>query len=301
MQKRFHFYLVVSLLLLLWSGFSHAASTPIDSRFAAVDGLKLHYLTAGHGPAVVLLHGYTQTSRMWRPLIPRLAEKFTVVAPDLPGIGDTDVPASGLDMKSAAKTIHALVKSLGIGKASVVGHDIGLMVAYAYATQFPAETEKLVLLDAFLPGVGEWETIYNNPGIWHFRFTGPTPEALVKGRERIYFEHYWNDFAADKNHSLSEVDRATYTAAYSRPGRMRASWAYFMAFPQTAKDFAQLSQNMLTIPVLAIGGEKANGVALGEQVKLVATDATVVVLKNTGHWVMEENPNETMDALLKFL
>ena len=291
------------LLLISWSQFAQA--TPVDdqiaSRFAAANGVKLHYLTAGHGPAVLLLHGYAETSRMWRPLIPLLADKFTVVAPDLPGIGDSDVPANGLDMKSAAATIHALVKSLGIDKARVVGHDIGLMVAYAYATQFPAETEKLVLMDAFLPGVGEWEAVYNNPSIWHFRFNGPTPEALVRGRERIYFEHYWNDFAADKNHSLPEAERAAYTAAYSRPGRMRAGWAYFIAFPQTAKDFAQLAQTKLTIPVLSIGGEKANGKALGEQVKLVATDATIIVLKNTGHWLMEENQKETMEALLKFL
>jgi pimeloyl-ACP methyl ester carboxylesterase len=305
MQTRRHFYSALFVLFLLtsWSQFAQAAPADdqIASRFATADGVKLHYLTAGHGPAVLLLHGYAETSHMWRPLIPLLAGKFTVVAPDLPGIGDSDVPSSGLDMKSAAVSVHALVKSLGIEKARVVGHDIGLMVAYAYAAQFPAETEKLVLMDAFLPGVGEWEAVYNNPSIWHFRFNGPTPEALVSGRERIYFEHYWNDFAADKNHSISEADRATYTAAYSRPGRMRAGWAYFIAFPQTAKDFAQLSQTKLAMPVLSIGGEKANGKGLGDQVELVATDATVIVLKNTGHWVMEENPKETMDALLKFL
>jgi len=133
---------------------------------------------------VVLLHGYTQTSRMWRPIIPLLAAKFTVIAPDLPGIGDSGIPANGLDMKNAAVSIHAPVKSLGFEKARVVGHDIGLMVAYAYAAQFPAETEKLVLVDAFLPGVAGWEAVYNKPGIWHFRFNGPTPETLVSGRER---------------------------------------------------------------------------------------------------------------------
>src|SRR5271170_83967 len=201
----------------------------ISSRDAEVEGIKLHYLTAGKGPAVILIHGYTQTSRMWRPIIPRLAEKFTVIAPDLPGIGDSEIPKDGLDMKTAAIRIHALAKSLGIQKASVVGHDIGLMVAYAYAAQFPAEMEKLVLMDAFLPGVPGWEDVYNNPGIWHFRFNGPTPEALVRGRERIYFDYFWNDFAADKAHSIPEADRVAYTAAYSRPGRMRAGWAYFVS------------------------------------------------------------------------
>jgi pimeloyl-ACP methyl ester carboxylesterase len=273
----------------------------IASHTVPIEGVKLHYLTAGHGPTLILLHGYTQTSRMWRPIIPPLAEKFTVIAPDLPGIGDSAIPKDGLDMKTAAIRIHALAKSLGIEKARVVGHDIGLMVAYAYAAQFPTETEKLVLMDAFLPGVAGWETAYNHPGVWHFRFNGPTPEALVRGRERIYFEHFWNDFAADKKRSLSKADRAAYTAAYARPGRMRAGWAYFVSFGQAAKDFAQLSQMKLSMPALAIGGDKADGELLGQQMKIVASDAKGVVLKKTGHWVLEENPKGTTDALMNFL
>jgi pimeloyl-ACP methyl ester carboxylesterase len=278
-----------------------AQAEAIASRTSQVNGVELHYLTAGHGPAVILLHGYTQTSRMWRPIIPLLAAKFTVIAPDLPGIGDSAIPADGLDMKNAAIRVHALAKSLGVERARVVGHDIGLMVAYAYAAQFPSETEKLVVMDAFLPGVAGWEDVYNNPGIWHFRFNGPTPEALVRGRERTYFDYFWNDFAADKTHSLPEADRVAYAAAYSRPGRMRAGWAYFVSFQQAATDFAQLSQTKLTMPVLAIGGEKANGKLLGEQMKIVATDATMVVLKDCGHWVLEEKPKETTEALMKFL
>jgi pimeloyl-ACP methyl ester carboxylesterase len=294
-------FLVSILSVITTSAWAFAQPQAIASRTAEVDGLKLHYLTAGHGPTVILLHGYTQTSRMWRPIIPLLAEKFTVIAPDLPGIGDSEIPKDGLDMKTAAIRIHAIARSLGVEKARVVGHDIGLMVAYAYAAQFPAETEKLVVMDAFLPGVAGWEDVYDNPGIWHFRFNGPTPEALVQGRERIYFESFWNNFAADKDRSLSEADRAAYTAAYSRPGRMHAGWEYFVSFQQAARDFAELSKTRLTMPVLAIGGEKANGEVLGQQMKLVATDATMVVLKNTGHWVLEENPQETTEALMKFL
>ena len=278
-----------------------AASKNIISRVADVDGVQFHYMTAGKGPAVVLIHGYAETSTMWKPLIPLLAQRFTVIAPDLPGIGDSSIPADGLDMKSAATRVHALVRSLGVQQAEVVGHDIGLMVAYAYAAEFPSEVTKLVVMDAFLPGVAGWEDIYNNPGIWHFRFNGPTPELLVKGRERTYFEHYWNDFAANKNHSIPEADRKAYTAAYARPGRMRAGWAYFVSFPQAAKDFTELSKTKLPMPVLAIGGERANGVLLGNQMKLVSNDPTVIVLKNTGHWMMEENPKETIDALIKFL
>ena len=175
------------------------------------------------------------------------------------------------------------------------------MVAYAYAAQFPAETEKLVLMDAFLPGVAGWEDIYNNPAIWHFRFNGATPEALVRGRERTYFEHFWNDFAADRTKSIPEADRRAYTTAYARPGRMRAAWAYFVSFQKAATDFAKLAKTKLTMPVLAIGGEKANGETLGKQVKIVATHASSVVLPNTGHWVMEERPRETMEALTRFI
>jgi pimeloyl-ACP methyl ester carboxylesterase len=278
-----------------------AATNKIVSRTAEVDGVQFHYMTAGKGPAVVLIHGYAETSQMWKPIIPLLAQRFTVIAPDLPGIGDSSIPADGMDMKTAATRVHALVRSLGVEKAEVVGHDIGLMVAYAYAAQFPSEVTKLVVMDAFLPGVAGWEDVYNNPGIWHFRFNGPTPELLVQGRERTYFEHYWNDFAADKTHSIPEADRKAYTAAYARQGRMRAGWAYFVSFPQAAKDFTELSKTKLPMPVLAIGGEKANGVLLGDQMKLVSNDATVIVLKNTGHWLMEENLKETIDTLVKFL
>jgi pimeloyl-ACP methyl ester carboxylesterase len=283
------------------AAYGQASRETIASHTAEVNGVKLHYMTAGHGTPLILLHGYAETSLMWKPIIPALAERFTVIAPDLPGIGDSDIPSDGLDMKSAAIRIHDLAKSLGVQKAEVVGHDIGLMVAYAYAAQFPTEVTKLVLMDAFLPGVEGWEAVYNNPHIWHFRFNGPTPEALVQGRERTYFDYFWNDFAADKNRSIPEADRKAYAAAYARPGRMHAGWEYFVSFLQAAKDFAQLSQTKLTMPVLTIGGEKSLGVALGQQAKVVATDATVIVLKDTGHWVLEERPKETTEALQKFL
>jgi pimeloyl-ACP methyl ester carboxylesterase len=295
------FVLIIPTAVVTASQQPSAGGASIATRTANVNGVRLSYLTAGHGPAVLLLHGYAETSRMWKPLMPRLAETYTVVAPDLPGIGDSGIPAGGLDMLQSAVRIHDLVKSLGIEKAAVVGHDIGLMVAYAYAAKYPAETDRLVLMDAFLPGVDGWEAIYNNPGLWHFRFNGPTPEALVKGRERTYFEHYWNDFAADKTRSIPESERQAYTAAYARPGRMRAGWAYFIAFPKTATDFAQLARTKLPMPVLAIGGDKANGEALAKQVKLVATNGNAIVLANTGHWLMEENPRETTDALIRFL
>jgi pimeloyl-ACP methyl ester carboxylesterase len=297
------FSLAVSVAAMSQSKSRQAQSGPdaIESRFGEVDGIKIHYLIAGHGPAVILLHGYTQTSRMWRPLIPKLTNRFTVLAPDLPGIGDSDIPKDGLDMKTAAIRIHALAKSLGISKARVVGHDIGLMVAYAYAAQFPSEVEKLVVMDAFLPGVPGWELAYDSPNFWHFRFHGATPEALVQGRERIYFAYFWNDLAADGTRSLSEADRASYVAAYSRPGRMRAGWAYFASWPDTAQEFAQMAQTQLTMPVLSMAGEKASAAILSPQMQRVATNVKVIELKASGHWLMEERPQETMDALVEFL
>ena len=300
-------FVAVLAFFLVWpvasTSQAQAAAKPatFESRSAEADGVRLSFLTGGHGPPLILLHGYAETSRMWVPILPQLTKRFLVIAPDLPGIGDSAIPADGLDMKTAAVRIHALARSLGITKARVVGHDIGLMVAYAYAARFPAETEKLVLMDAFLPGVAGWETIYNDPRIWHFRFNGPTPEKLVEGRERIYFEHFWNDFAADRTRSIPEADRQAYAAAYARPGRMRAGWAYFVSFQKAAKDFAELAQTKLTMPVLTIGGEKANGEALGKQLPLVATNVKVVVLKDAGHWILEEKPKETTDALVTFL
>ena len=292
---------IFSLLLILSWLVSVRAGENINARDAKIGNIQLHYLTAGNAPAtVILLHGFAETSRMWRPIIPLLAQKFTVIAPDLPGIGDSSIPDK-VDMLDAARRIHELARSLNIEKARVVGHDIGLMVAYAYAAQFPNETEKLAVMDAFLPGVPGWEAIYNAPNIWHFRFNGEYPEKLVQGRERIYFEYFWNVLAADKTHSIPEPDRKAYTEAYSKPGRMRAAWKYFASWPQLAKDFAQLSQVKLTMPVLAIGGEKSLGNELGTQMKLVADNVEVVVLPNTGHWILEERPKETTEALVNFL
>lgn len=294
-MRSFYFWIAVVVLLP-----STQAAESIAARDAKIDNVQLHYLTAGKGSAVILLHGFAETSRMWRPIIPTLAEKFTVIAPDLPGIGDSSIPDK-IDMLDAARKIHELARSLKVDKARVVGHDIGLMVAYAYATQFPNETEKLAVMDAFLPGVTGWEAIYNAPNIWHFRFNGEYPEKLVQGRERTYFEYFWNVFAADKTRSIPETDREAYTEAYARPGRMRAAWTYFASWPQLAKDFAQLSQTKLTMPVLSIGGDKSLGNELGAQMKLVADHVSVIVLPNTGHWILEEKPKQTIDALVNFL
>jgi pimeloyl-ACP methyl ester carboxylesterase len=296
------FYSVcVAAFALTCSASAQTAMSKFVSRDATVGGAHIHYTTGGSGPTVILLHGFAETSRMWNPILPVLGAKFTVIAPDLPGIGESSIPTAEMSVTTAAVQIHDMARSLGVTKVRVVGHDIGLMVAYAYAAKFPSEVEKLVVMDAFLPGVQGWEPIYDSPDYWHFRFHGSTPESLVKGRENVYFAYFWNDLAADKNHSIQEADRKAYLAAYSRPGRMRASWEYFATFPQAAKDFAQMAQTKLTMPVLSIGGDKSLGEPLAKQMKLVATNVTVVIVKNSGHWILEEQPKQTTDALVNFL
>src|SRR6266851_1048156 len=266
-----------------------------------VDGCTVSATVGGKGPTVLLLHGYAETAQMWKPLAVALAPRFTVIAIDLPGIGDSSIPASGIDMTTSAKRVHEAVHKLGYQRARVVGHDIGLMVAYAYAAQYPSEVETLTLMDAFLPGIGAWRDVYDAPDPWHFRFYGHTPELLVKGRERTYFEHFWNDFAADPTHSIPEAERQAYAKTYARPGRMAAVFAYFASFLKTAGEFARFAEVRLPMPVTSIGGEKANGDALGAQMKLISANPTVVIIKGAGHWIMEEKPEETMAAVTQAL
>ena len=275
-------------------------SIAIASRFAEVNGTRLRYLIAGKGEPVLLLHGYAQTSHMWRPLIPELAKTHTVIAPDLRGFGDSAKPEGGYDKKTMAQDVHALATTLGYKRVGIAGHDIGLMVAYAYAAQFPSEVERIALMDAFLPGVGDWTSVWLLRDLWHFHFYGKTPLALVDGRERIYFEHFWNDFAADPARSVSEQDRQFYTAAYAQPGAMRAGFEVFRAFEQDAKDFATFSKTRLKMPMLVLTGEKASGEFLITQSRLVADDVEGVVIKGSGHWLIDEAPDQVVPKLVAF-
>ena len=273
----------------------------VTEKRANVDGVRINYKIGGRGPAVVLLHGYAQTSHMWMPLMPLLAASHTVIAPDLRGAGGSARPPDGYDKKTLAKDIRGLVHQLGHEQVKVVGHDIGLMVAYAYAAQYPAEVSKVILLDAFLPGVGQWKDVWLLRDLWHFHFHGKTPLALVKGRERIYFEHFWNDFAADKTRSIPEKDRRIYAAAYARANGMRAGFEYFKSFEQDARDFAAFATRRLGMPFLVLTGEKASGTFLIDQAKLVATNVSGTVVKNAGHWLMEEATYQVVPALVAFL
>jgi len=268
---------------------------------ANVDGVKINYKIGGRGPVVVLLHGYAQTSHMWIPLMPLLAASHTVIAPDLRGAGGSERAKDGYDKKTMAKDIRSLVRQLGYEQVQLVGHDIGLMVAYAYAAQYPKEVSKLVLMDAFLPGIGNWKEVWLLRDLWHFHFYGDVPLALVKGRERIYFEHFWNDFAADKTKSVPEADRRIYAAAYARANGMRAGFEYFRNFERDAEDFAQMGATRLAMPVLVLTGEKASGNFLIEQAKLVASNVRGQVVMGSGHWLMEEARNTVIPAITDFI
>jgi pimeloyl-ACP methyl ester carboxylesterase len=296
-------FLALGTLSALAAPVARAARLPrgFTEKSANVNGVKINYKIGGQGPVVVLLHGYTQTSHMWIPVMPLLTTSHTVIAPDLRGAGGSERTPGGYDKKTMAKDIRGLVHQLGYEHVRVVGHDIGLMVAYAYAAQYPSEVSKVVLMDAFLPGVGDWKDVWLLRDLWHFHFYGETPLALVKGRERIYFEHFWNDFAADRTKSVPEADRRLYAAAYARADGMRAGFELFKNFEQDAKDFAAFSATTLAMPLLVLTGEKASGTFLIDQAKLVATNVSGTVVKNSGHWLMEEATDQVVPAIVAFL
>ncbi|HEU0071903.1 MAG TPA: alpha/beta hydrolase [Alphaproteobacteria bacterium] len=278
-----------------------ANAQTITTKSAEVNGTTISYLTAGQGEPVILLHGFGQTSHMWRPLITELAKTHLVVAPDMRGNGASAKPMAGYDKKNMAKDIHELALSLGIKKTKIAGHDIGLMVAYAYAAQYPAEVDRIALMDAFLPGVGDWTKVWLLRDLWHFHFYGETPLKLVAGRERIYLEHFWNDFAADRTKSISESDRQLYAQAYAQPGAVFAGFEYFRNFEQDAKDFGEFAKTKLTMPMLVLSGEKAGGQFLIDQGKLVDSNVTGVIVKGSGHWLIDEAPDQVIPALVDFM
>jgi pimeloyl-ACP methyl ester carboxylesterase len=274
----------------------------IESKFANVNGARLHYLVVGESAdPVVLLHGFGQSSHMWLPLIRELANDHAVIAVDLRGAGQSDAPEEGYTKSSMARDVHELVRLLGHDKVSVVGHDIGLMVAYAYAAQFPSEVKRIALLDAFLPGVGEWTHLWLDRNQWHFQFFGKTPEALVQGRERIYLEHFWNDFAADSGKSIPEADRKIYAAEYARPNHVRAGMEWFRAIEQDGKEFHEYAAKPLQMPMLVLTGEKGAGDFLVKQAQLIATDVQSAVVPGAGHWLLEEAPGFAIPKLVTFL
>jgi pimeloyl-ACP methyl ester carboxylesterase len=293
-----------AVLGLLAAAPSSADITPFPSDFQVLDVSTpdgtLHVRTGGHGPAVVLLHGFGDTGDMWAPLASDLARDYTVVVPDLRGMGRSSHPSRGFDKRTQAGDIRTILTQLGLDRAAIVGHDLGGMVAYAYATRYPEKTAKLVVMDAPLPGVPPWEDIVRNPLLWHFSFGGPDAERLVAGRERIYLDRFWNEFAADPS-KIDEATRSYNAMLYAQPGAMPSAFGQFLAFPADVVDNRASLATKLTMPVLAVGGEKGLGSTAAAIMRNAAVNVTEVVVPNAGHWLMQEQPSATMAAIRSFL
>jgi pimeloyl-ACP methyl ester carboxylesterase len=295
----------VALSVPVVSAPASAAVLPFPANFRteeiATDGATIHVRVGGQGPAVVLLHGFGDTGDMWAPLAAVMAEHHTIVVPDLRGMGLSSHPESGYDKKTQGTDIAHLLDKLKIEKADFVTHDIGNMVGYAFAAQYRDRVTRWVVMDAPLPGIGNWDEIIRSPALWHFNFRGPDVERLVKGRERIYLDRFWNELSANPK-SIDEATRQHYAALYARPGAMHSAFNQFAAFTQDAVDNkAFVAKGKLTTPVLAIGADKSFGTGMADELRFAAADVTGVVIPNSGHWLMEEQPAATIAAIRTFL
>jgi pimeloyl-ACP methyl ester carboxylesterase len=263
-------------------------------------GADIFVRSGGTGPVVVLIHGYAETSDSWAPLAAELVKTYTVVVPDLRGIGRSSRPAGGYDKKTQAADIRAVVTTLGFDRTFVVSHDIGIMVAYAYAALYPDKVDRLVVMDAPLPGIAPWDDIIKDHKLWHFSFWGPDEDRLVQGRERIYLDRIWNDFSATPTQP-DELTRKFYAAQYAKPGAMHAGFEHFKAFSQDADDNKVFARTKLPMPVLAVGGGKSFGANEAVVFRSVAVNVREAVVPNSGHWLMEESPAYTVNLIRDYL
>lgn len=295
---------LIAVLLSLVPAIANAQFEPFPARFQtrtiAANGTQIHVRVGGSGPAVILIHGFGDTGDMWAKLAADLAKDHTVVVPDLRGMGLSAKPADGYDKWTQAADMRAVLDALKIDHAAVVGHDIGTMVAYAYAARYRDKTEKLIVMDAPVPGVPPWDEIVRSPQLWHFDFGGPDMERLVKGRERIYLDRFWNEFAGTPSR-ISEDARRHYAQLYAQPGAMRAAFAQFRSIRKDAEDNRKTLATKLDMPVLAIGGEKSFGAMEAVVMRNAATNVTELVVPDAGHWLMEEQPAATIKAVRQFL
>jgi pimeloyl-ACP methyl ester carboxylesterase len=273
----------------------------MQTRTIETNGASIHVRVGGHGPAVVMLHGFGTTGDMWGHLASALIEEHMVVAPDLRGLGLSSKPDGGYDKKNQAADVMGVLDALGVRTAELVTHDIGIMVGFALAATHPERVSRWVAIDAPLPGVGLWDQIKQNPAMWHFGFGGPDMERLVAGRERIYLDRFWNELSRDPKR-FDEAKRQHYAALYAQPGAMRAGFAQFLAFGRDAADNGRfLAQGKLQMPVFAFGGEATFGPMIGVVMRCVADNVEDVIIPDCGHWITEEQPQATTDLVVDFL
>src|SRR4051812_44327106 len=263
-------------------------------------GAKIYVRVGGSGPAVVMLHGFADTGDMWAPLATAMIKDHTVIVPDLRGMGLSSLPPSGYDKKTQGQDIAKVMDVLKVQKADLVTHDIGNMVGYALVAQYPDRFTKWAIIDAPLPGIGPWEEILKSPLLWHFNFRGPDVDRLVKGRERIYLDRFYNELSANPK-SIDEATRNHYAKLYARPGNMHYAFEQFAAFAQDAKDNKVFAEKKLSMPILALGGEKSFGDQQAAIMRDVGTSVEGGIIAGSGHWIMEEQPAQTVTKVGVFL
>ncbi|MBD2562159.1 alpha/beta hydrolase [Nostoc linckia FACHB-391] len=268
---------------------------------ADVNGVRLHYVMGGQGDPLVLLHGWTQTSYAWNRIMPALAERYTVIAPDTRGLGDSSKPDSGYDKRTMAEDIYQLVQHLGFDDISLVGHDIGGQIAYAYANAYSEDVNHLAILEVPIPGLEGWENVSSEQSAWHFQFHAvpDLPEALVTGRERIYFSHFYENYAYDPT-AITEADINEYLRTYSNPDALHAGFEYYRAFPEDTR-YNREHIKMLDMPVLALGGESTLGDFPLIQLQTVAKNIRGGTMQGCGHYIPDECAEALTEELLSFL
>ena len=294
--------LVGAVALWPFAVFGRVQPFPREFRVERIvtNGATIYVRVGGKGPAIVMLHGFGDTGDMWAPLADALYKNHTVVVPDLRGMGLSSQPTGGYDKKTQATDIATVMDKLKVQKADLVTHDIGNMVGYALAAQYPDRVTKWVVIDAPLPGIGPWDEIIKSPLLWHFNFRGPDVDRLVKGRERIYLDRFYNELSANPK-SIDEATRDHYAGLYARPGNMHYAFEQFAAFNQDAKDNKIFAGKTLTMPILALGAEKSFGDQQAAIMRDVATDVEAGIITGSGHWIMEEQPEQTVTKVRAFL
>jgi pimeloyl-ACP methyl ester carboxylesterase len=278
-----------------WAASFRAQQMPVT------DGTQ-YVRVGGKGPAVLLLHGFGDTGDMWISLAERLVKDRTVVIPDLRGMGLSSHPEGGYEKVAQARDLAAILDKLDVANLALVTHDIGNMVGYAFAALYPQRVTKWGVMDAPLPGIGHWDDQLKNPKTWHFNFRGPDVERLVAGRERILLDRFYNELSANPA-GIDEGTREHYAALYARPGAIHnALGGQFAAFAQDAVDNQQLlAKGKLAMPVLAIGGDHSYGAKLASEVGFAANNVRSAVIKDSGHWIMEEKPDQAIGLITSFL
>jgi pimeloyl-ACP methyl ester carboxylesterase len=269
-----------------------------------VNGFKMHYVTGGKGSPVILLHGWPETWYEWRKIMPGLAKHYTVIAPDLRGLGDSEKPGSGYDKKTLADDIHKLVLQLGYKNIYLVGHDWGAPVAYDYATAHPDEVTKLVLLEIPPPDSTLMQVpaiSKNGSDLWWFSFhmVKNLPEELVKGKEETYLRYFFNYFSFNKS-AFTQKDIKEYVRCYSAPGAMKAGFEYYRSVFKDIDDDKICAETKLKMPVLALGGDHSFGMVLFNKMKKLAENVQGGVIENCGHFIAEEQPAKLSEQLLLF-